>query len=79
MAKENSCRDVAASGFVHDGYERLVNEAESEARRMVEEKYAEQWNSAGIFQRWTLERKMSAEIASLTSQMMPDVSPESLF
>ena len=75
LADDNSRR----SAFVADGYDRLVDGVESEARRIVEAKYSAQWNSSGIFARWRLQRKMKAEIADLADKMMPDVSSEAQF
>ena len=67
------------SGIVCGGYSNLVNGVEVEARRIVEEKYAEEWNAANLIQRWRLQRKMEREIAELVADLMPDVSPEALF
>ena len=72
-------RDFARSGFVAGGYERVVAGVESEARRVVESKYADEWNASGIFKRWKLQRKMYAEIAALIAEKMPDVSAQALF
>lgn len=71
--------DAADSGIVADGYERLVSGVESEARRVVEAKYANEWNSSGLIRRWHLQRKIDADVATLVAKMMPDVSPESMF
>jgi hypothetical protein len=67
------------SGFVADGYDRLVSAVESDARLIVETKYADEWNASGLIRRWKLQRKMDAEISVLVSKMMPDVSPDALF
>ncbi|WP_153555725.1 hypothetical protein [Roseimaritima sediminicola] len=75
LKRYRSCQ----SGFVADGYERLENDARCRARRIVEAKYAEQWNASGILNRWKLQRQMDAEIAAIAHKMMPDVSPHALF
>ncbi|TWU31305.1 hypothetical protein Q31b_58860 [Novipirellula aureliae] len=69
----------STSGFVADGYDRLVSAIESDARRNVEEKYADEWNGAGILRRWKLQRQMEAEIAVAVAENLPDVSPDALF
>ena len=71
--------DETSSGFVADGYERLVNAHEIDARRIVEAKYADEWNASGIVRRWKLQRKMDAEIAEIVARSVPDVSLETLF
>jgi hypothetical protein len=68
-----------ASGIVADGRERLITAVESDARRIVEKKYADQWNKSGTLARWRLQRLMDAEITALVSKTMPDVSPDALF
>ncbi|WP_145073529.1 hypothetical protein [Aureliella helgolandensis] len=67
------------SGFVADGYDRLVSAVESDARLIIEAKFADEWNASGLIRRWKLHRKMNAEIAMLVAEMMPDVSPDALF
>ena len=67
------------SGFVADGYDHLVSHAEAEARRIVEERYADEWNRSGLIRRWGLQRKMKLEIDKLVAEMLPDVSDESCF
>uniref|UniRef100_UPI00193F2EBF hypothetical protein n=1 Tax=Roseiconus lacunae TaxID=2605694 RepID=UPI00193F2EBF len=67
------------SGFVADGYERLISAVESDARQIVEAKYADEWNASGLLRRWNLQRKMDAEISAMVAEMMPDVSPDALF
>ncbi|TWU17803.1 hypothetical protein Pla52o_50180 [Novipirellula galeiformis] len=67
------------SGFVADGYDRLVSAVESDARLIIETKYADEWNANRLIRRWKLQRKMDAEIAVLVAEMMPGVSPDALF
>ncbi|TWU51495.1 hypothetical protein [Rubripirellula reticaptiva] len=67
------------SGFVVDGHDRLTAAVESDARLIVEAKYADEWNASGLIRRWKLQRKMDAEISVLVAEMMPDVSPDALF
>ncbi|TWT85091.1 hypothetical protein CA13_65730 [Planctomycetes bacterium CA13] len=67
------------SGFVADGHDRLIASVESDARRIVEAKYADEWNASGLVRRWKLQRKMDAEIGVLVAEMTPDVSPDALF
>jgi hypothetical protein len=67
------------SGFVADGYDRLVDGLESKAREIVESKYAEEWNASGIVRRWVLQRQLDAEIAAIVAETMPDVSPDAMF
>ena len=67
------------SGIVAGGLSNLVSGIEAEARRIVEAKYADEWNSSGLVRRWTLQRVMDAEITALVAQQMPDVSPNALF
>jgi len=67
------------AGIVAGGYANLAKGYESESRRIVEAKYAEQWNASGLLQRWWLQRKMNREIAELVAETMPNVSQESLF
>jgi len=66
-------------GIVAGGKANLVKGYESESRRIVEAKYAEQWNASGLLQRWWLQRKMEREIAELIAQSMPNVTHEALF
>lgn len=66
-------------GIVADGYERLVDGVGAEARRIIEAKYADEWNSSGMLKRWKLKKRMDAEIATLAEELMPDVSKDALF
>jgi hypothetical protein len=66
-------------GIVAGGKANLMKGYQSEARRFVEAKYAEQWNASGLLQRWWLQRKMEREIAERIAQSMPNVSQEALF
>jgi hypothetical protein len=75
----NTIGHGSTSGFVVDGYERLVSSIECEARRNVEDKYADEWNASGIWLRWQLQRKMDAEVADIVAKSMPDVSPDAFF
>ena len=67
------------SGFVAGGMQNLVRGVEVDVRRIVEAKYADEWNSSGLLRRWRLQRKMNREIAALVTELMPNVSPEALF
>lgn len=66
-------------GFVAGGYDNLVKGCESEFRRIVEEKYAGEWNASGVVRRFFLRRKMDREVAELVAESMPTVSQEALF
>ena len=39
------------SGCVADGYDRFVSAVESDARQIVERKYAEEWNASRLIRR----------------------------
>ena len=78
-AKRNTSRSSQASGIVVDGHDRLVSGVELEARRIVEEKYADEWNASGWLRRRRLRREMEREISALVAEMMPEVSPEAMF
>lgn len=67
------------SGIVANGYSNVAAGVDSEARRLVEAKYADQWNAASLARRWKLRRLIDAEITELAAKLMPNVSPESLF
>ena len=79
MRRDAQSHLYAESGIVADGYKRLVSAYELEARRIVEAKYAHEWNASGIVRRWRLQRKMDAEIAAIVAESMPDVSPDAKF
>ncbi|MGB7323413.1 MAG: hypothetical protein WBD31_00980 [Rubripirellula sp.] len=68
-----------SSDFVADGFERLLDGIEAEARIEIEQKYADEWNASGIFKRWILLRRMEREIADLVAERLAHVSPDSLF
>lgn len=72
-------KTVCGSGIVENGHSNLVSGVNSEARRTVEAKYAEEWNAAGLVRRWKLHRKMNAEIEELAAKLMPEVSPDTMF
>lgn len=75
-----SCRNTGCGpGIVVNGYANLVSGVESEARRTVEAKYADEWNAAGLLRRWKLQRIMNAEIEELVAKLMPEVSPNTTF
>ncbi len=67
------------SGIVANGYSNVAAGVDSDARRLVEAKYADEWNAASLVRRWKLQRLMDAEIAELAAKLMPNVSPEALF
>ncbi len=67
------------SAFVADGYDRLISAVESDARKIVGKKYADEWNASGLIRRWNLRRKMDAEISAIVAETMPDVSPDAKF
>lgn len=71
--------DEASTGFVAGGFDRFVSGVESETRRIVEEKYADEWNTSGLIRRWQLQRRIDAEVAARVPELMPDVSPEAVF
>ena len=62
-----------------DGCDRLISAVESDARKVVEAKYADEWNASGLIRRWKLQRKMDAEISAIVAKTMPDVSPDAMF
>lgn len=66
-------------GIVVNGYSNLVSGVDSEARRTVEAKYADEWNAAGFVRRWKLQRMMNVEIPELAAKLMPEVSPDAVF
>jgi hypothetical protein len=68
-----------SSSIVVNGYSNLVSGAEAEARKIIEEKYADDWNAAGLIRRMKLQRMMNVEIKKLAADLMPKVSPHSLF
>ena len=72
-------RSHLGSGIVSGGYGRLVRGVELEARRIVEEKYADEWNASGWFRRRRLRREIEREILELVAEMIPKVSGEALF
>jgi hypothetical protein len=78
-ASESRNRDGLSSSIVANGRSNLVEAVESRARQLVEAKYAEEWNSAGLIRRWILRRTMNSEIRVLAARLMPEVSPEALF
>ncbi|MDM4019599.1 hypothetical protein, partial [Roseiconus lacunae] len=67
------------SAFVADGYDRFISAVESEARKFVEAKYADEWNASGLIRRWKLQRRMDAEISAVVAETMRDVSPDAIF
>ena len=77
-ARTSNSRHACCSIVVNGG-SNLTSAIEEEARKVVEAKYAKTWNSSGLVKRWTLQRKMNAEIAELAEAMMPSISPETLF
>ena len=79
MRRDARSHLYAEHGIVADGYERLVSAYELEARRIVEAKYAHEWNASGIIRRRRLQRKMDAEIAAIVAAPMPDVSTDTVF
>jgi hypothetical protein len=75
-AKRN--RDLP-SGFVVDGYKRAIDGIESDIRPEIEEKYAAEWNAAGVIKRWILSRKIEKEIRYLAAKKASHISPDALF
>jgi hypothetical protein len=71
--------DGLRSSIVANGRSNLVAAFESQARQIVEAKYAEEWSSAGLIRRWRLRRIMNLEIRVLAARLMPEVSPDALF
>lgn len=69
----------APSGFVDNGFERLLDAIEAEVRPEIEQKYADEWNACNIFQRWFLLERIEREIADIVSERTAHVSPDSLF
>ena len=74
-----ACSGPIASGFVADGYTRLVCGIEAEVRSEVESQYADAWNSSRWLDRWRLKKQIDAEVAELTARRLADVSDKSLF
>jgi len=74
-----SASATCSPSIVAGGNRNLVTGVEDDARREVEARYADQWNAAGLAQRWKLKRQMNAEISELVAKNMPDVSPDALF
>ncbi len=70
---------ACGSGIVANGYSKLVAGVGSEARGIIEAKYADEWNAASLARRWKLQRIINAEIAELAAKLMPNVSPEAPF
>jgi hypothetical protein len=68
-----------SSSIVVNGYSNLVSGVEAEAREIIEAKYADEWNSAGLLRRLKLQLMMNAEIKELAAKLMPNVSPDALF
>lgn len=67
------------SGIVVNGLSNLVAGVDAEARRTVEAKYADEWNSMGWARRWKLQRVMNSEIQELVDQSMARVSSQAVF
>lgn len=78
-ASEFGDGDGLRSSIVANGRLNLFEAVESQARQIVEAKYAEEWSSAGLIRRWRLRRMMNLEIRVLAAKLMPEVSPEALF
>lgn len=66
-------------GIVVNGHLNLVSGAEAEARRIVEAKYAAEWNSLGWIHRWKLQRVMDSEIKELVNASMDKISSHAVF
>jgi len=65
--------------IVANGHRNLAAGVREEARRVVEAKYAEQWNTSGLVRRWKLQRIMNAEINELVAERMPECSSKTMF
>lgn len=66
-------------GFVASGRGNLLKVFEAEARKIVEAKYTDEWNSAGFFRRWILRRIMTAEIADIVAKRNANNGRDTLY
>jgi hypothetical protein len=66
-------------GPVADGYERAIAGIEAEVRPVIEQKYADEWNTSGIVGRWFLLRRIEREIVDCVAERSADISPDSCF
>ncbi len=69
----------SSSGFIVDGYIRVIDGIDAEIRSEIEEMYADEWNAAGLIKRWMLSRKIEKEIAIRVAEKSKDFSPDALF
>lgn len=68
-----------STGFVADGYERVLDGIEAEVRFEIESAYADRWNASGLVKRWFMRRRIERVIAVRIAEQSKDVSPASLF
>jgi hypothetical protein len=68
-----------STGFVSDGFERVLNGIELEVRAEVEAKYADEWKASRLLKRWLLRQRMKREIAACVIQRSAHISEKSLF
>jgi len=71
--------DAPRSSIAANGHSNLVNRVADEARREIEEKYADEWNASGRLRRWSLRKRIEREIAAVIAERTADVSPDALF
>jgi hypothetical protein len=71
--------ETRSSNIVADGYERALDGIEAEVRLEIEDKYANQWNSSGLFKRWLLLRRIEREVVDRVAERAAHISPDSLF
>lgn len=67
------------SSIVENGYDRAWAAIEAEVRREVEARYAPEWTTFGLLQRWRLRRRMKREIKEHVRERMNQISACSLF
>ena len=67
------------SSIVENGFDRAWAAVEAEVRREVEARYALEWGTAGLMQRWRLRRRMKREIQERVRERMNPISAYSLF
>lgn len=67
------------SSIVENGFDRAWAAVEAEVRREVEARYALEWGTAGLMQRWRLRRRMQREIQERVRERMNPISAYSLF
>jgi len=70
---------VQTSGIIVGGHSRAINAIEAQVRCEVQQKYAEQWKTAGLLRRWLLQRTIKREIAQQVVNRTQHISADSMF